>query len=191
MFEARELIEALETLGELMVERRVSADLLIAGGGALLLLGRIDRPTADIDVVALGGADGYRSAEPLPPDLVKAVAEVGEALELELDWLNNGPTALTDFGLPSGIETRVQIRTFGTLRLHLPAQQDLVAFKLYAAADQGERSKHFQDLVAMRPTPAELDAAASWARSHDPSEGFAGELERVQALVAAEVAEDG
>src|SRR5439155_4943989 len=45
-----------------------------------------------------------------------------------------------------------------------------------AAVDQGPRSKHFADLQRLEPTADELRAAAAWARTHDPSEGFHQEL---------------
>ena len=55
-------------------------------------------------------------------------------------------------------------------------RRDQIFFKLYAAVDQGPRSKHFDDLRRLEPTVPELRAAAAWARTHDPSEGFLKEL---------------
>lgn len=101
-------------------------------------------------------------------------------------WLNVGPAGLIDFGLPDGLADRVEIRQYGALELHLPERRDLVAFKLYAAVDLGERSKHFTDLLALDPTTEELLAAARWTRSHDPSEGFLAELRRILALLDVE-----
>lgn len=48
----------------------------------------------------------------------------------------------------------------------------MVCFKLYAAVDQGPRSRHFQDLRDLEPGHDDLLAAARWAMSHDPSPGF-------------------
>ena len=62
--------------------------------------------------------------------------------------------------------------------LHLADRRDQIFFKLYAAADQGPRSKHFEDLRRLEATPDELHAAAAWAQTHDPSEGFGSELRR-------------
>jgi len=42
---------------------------------------------------------------------------------------------------------------------------------------EGIRSKHFDDLRRLKPSSAELRAAAAWARSHDPSEAFNTELQ--------------
>ncbi|HEV7175483.1 MAG TPA: hypothetical protein VGN29_08315, partial [Solirubrobacteraceae bacterium] len=46
------------------------------GGSALLALGLIDRPTRDVDVVALREAGVLTKAKPLPPGLVAAGARV-------------------------------------------------------------------------------------------------------------------
>ncbi len=64
----------------------------------------------------------------------------------------------------------------GGLILYLADRRDQVFFKLYAAVDQGPRSKHFEDLRRLGPTADELRAAAAWARMHDPSECFRVEL---------------
>jgi hypothetical protein len=48
----------------------------------------------------------------------------------------------------------------------------MVCFKLYAAADQGLRSRHFQDLRDLGPARDDLLVAGRWAVSHDTSPGF-------------------
>lgn len=93
---------------------------------------------------------------------------------------------MIDFGLPGGLEDRVTVRRYGTLEVHVPAREDLICFKLYAAVDQGERSRHFADLTGMTPTANELLRAARWTRTHDPSPGFLGELQRVLILLGVE-----
>ncbi|MES2643419.1 MAG: DUF6036 family nucleotidyltransferase [Myxococcota bacterium] len=47
-----DLQEALETLGALLASRGQHYDIVVIGGGALLLLGLIDRPTRDLDIVS-------------------------------------------------------------------------------------------------------------------------------------------
>ncbi len=187
---ARErLDDALATLGALLEERGERAGVLVIGGASLLLLGVIERPTADIDVVGYPSSDGYTKAEQLPDFLATAVRDVGDALGLGPTWFNSGPAGLVDFGLPPGLAGRVTIRTYGTLDVHLPAHEDLVSFKLYAAVDQGERSKHFADLRALAPTREQLLTAARWTRTHDPSPGFLGELRHILALIDVEASD--
>ncbi len=48
----------------------------------------------------------------------------------------------------------------------------MVCFKLYAAVDQGPRSRHAQDLRELDPDQEELLSAARWSRSQDPSPGY-------------------
>lgn len=138
----------------------------------MLLLGLVARPTADVDIVALVQDGRYRVATPLPPPLEEAQAEVGAALGLGEEWLNPGPTDLLDFGLPEGFEDRVKTLTFAGLTVRLAGRLDQIYFKLYAAVDQGHRSKHFADLQQLDPTEDELVGAARWTVQHDPSEGF-------------------
>ena len=190
MLESAELEAALETLGARLEELDRTVGILVIGGGSLLLLGVIDRPTADVDVVGVSSAHGYVAADHLPQFLTDAVREVGEALGLGPSWLNSGPAGLVAFGLPKGIETRVTVRTYGGLEVHLPAFEDLICFKLYATVDLTERSKHFNDLIALEPTRDQLLSAAQWTRTHDPSVGFRGELERILRLLGVEV-QDG
>lgn len=182
--------DALETLGELLTEHGQSVGVLVVGGGSLLLLGFIERPTADVDVVGFAGPGGYVKAEALPEYLADAVEDVGRALGLGSRWLNAGPAGLIDFGLPEGLEDRVVVRRYGSLGVHLPAREDLICFKLCAAVDQGPRSKHMGDLRSLGPSPDELVAAARWTRTHDPSVGFLGELRQALALLDVEV-DDG
>jgi hypothetical protein len=100
---------------------------------------------------------------------------------------DNGPAGLMDFGLPPGLESRVKVRRYGSLDVHIPARVDLVCFKLYAAVDQGQRSKHFADLVALRPTRDEVLNAARWTRTHDPSGPFKSQLGETLAALGVEV----
>jgi hypothetical protein len=176
------LEEALETLGATLERRGMAMGVLAVGGSSLLLLGLIDRPTADLDVIGLVDKAFYVKADPIPTPLAEAVRDVGRALGLSETWLNNGPASLMDLGLPVGLESRVTVRRYGTLEVHLPSRTDQIAFKLYAAVDQGPRSKHFSDLVQLAPTADELVEAARWTRTHDPSEGFRSQL--LQALAA-------
>jgi hypothetical protein len=156
-----------------------------------MLLGELDRPTRDLDVVASVGVDGYASADPLPGELEQAVADVASALGLESDWLNPGPTSLLQLGLPPGFDRRAEVRRYGGLELHIADRFDQIHFKLYAAVDQGPTSKHFSDLRSLHASRDELLVAARWARTHDPSPAFRDDLLSALADLGIEGADDG
>lgn len=169
---------ALGTLGRLLAERRLRYELYALGGGALQLLGLIVRPTKDIDVVGLVERDQIVPARPLPPPLRAAITDVARLLDISESWINPGPASLLDLGLPEGALQRSLRRVWASLVLRLAAREDQICFKLYAAVDQGPTSKHFLDLVDLGPSKDELLVAASWARTHDPSDGFRDQLVR-------------
>lgn len=181
MFSREGLESALRTLGAVLESRGESSRILVAGGSSLLLLGLVERPTADLDVIGLAQGSHYIKAAAIPPELAAAVRDVGAALGLSKTWLNNGPASLFDFGLPQGFEERVTIQQYSTLEVHITGRADLVAFKLYAAVDQSgfQTSKHFTDLQDIDPTTPELLSAARWTRTQDPSEVFLGDLLKV------------
>lgn len=166
----------LAALGQLLAERALRYELLAIGGGALQLLGLIERPTRDIDVVGLVQDDRLVPLDALPAPLLRAVDDTAAVFHLPTTWFNAGPRALMDLGLPEGILTRAHRRGWGGLVLHIADRRDQVFFKLYAAIDQGPRSKHFEDLRRLEPTTEDLRLAAVWVRTHDPSEGFQRDL---------------
>jgi hypothetical protein len=174
MFIATGLEEALQTLGDLLADRGHSFEVVAIGGGGLLLIGIIERPTKDLDLVALRDGDALLSVGPqLPPALNEAVVDVARVLALADDWINGGPTSLLRFGLPGGFLERLERRVYGGLGLSLASRFDQIHFKLFAAADDRLGGKHHVDLQRLRPTHEELRAAARWVKTHDPSEGFA------------------
>jgi hypothetical protein len=170
------LDRALSALGELLEARGTTYRLAAVGGGAMLLLDLISRPTKDLDLVGQIEAGDVTGIDPLPVPLKEAIADVARALGLPSDWLNPGPASLLDLGLPAGFVERGHTRRYGGLEIVLADRFDQIHLKLYASADQGPLSKHFADLKTLEPTRDELLTAARWARTHDPSEGFAGDL---------------
>lgn len=146
------------------------------GGGSLLLQKLSVRPTRDLDVIAVGSGEAYRKAEALPTPLVEAAREVGVAAGVGEKWLNAGPAGLMDFGLPPGFGERAEVRRYGSLTLHIASRFDQICFKLYAAVDQAPASKHMDDLRLLEPTADELVPAARWSMTHDPSQGYRGQL---------------
>ena len=163
--------------GRLDVIQSGSVGLVVCGGSALIATGLRQRTTQDADIVALMDAAGKLvSPVPLPSFLLDAAAQVARDLGLNEDWLNNGPShdegGLFQMGLPAGFAERLTQRVFGPrLTVYFIGRLDQIHFKLYAAADQKDPT-HMDDLRALRPTDAELEAAARWTMTHDVSEGF-------------------
>lgn len=149
----------------------------VCGGASLIVTSLVSRTTRDVDVVALLDVHGQLlSPDPLPEELLEAAAWVADDLALPADWLNNGPSrgigGLFQMGLPEGFGHRLQRRDYGpSLSVHFVGRLDQVFFKVYAAVDQGP-GRHAADLTALRPTDAEIEAAAHWAMTHDVSDGF-------------------
>ena len=176
----------LSAVGDLLTARQTEVRLVVVGGAAMNLLEYVRRATDDVDVIALGRSRRSRGPvslirpEPLPPELLEAVRRVAKDFGLPETWLNAGPASQWDTGLPPGIERRLHWRQFGGLHVGLADRYDLIFLKLYAAADDtGPRSVHYQDLLSLAPTEAELSSAADWVGAEDPSPGFAGSLQKV------------
>jgi hypothetical protein len=68
--------------------------------------------------------------------LAQAAIDVARAYGLADDWLNLGPASLLDGPLPAGFAERLSQVAFGALRLWIAGREDLVALKLWAAADR-------------------------------------------------------
>ena len=149
-------------------------DWLVCGGAALGLQGLQDRPTRDVDVLgrwdeAVLDAIGI---EEFPEEMAACIRRVAdnhpELAGMGPNWVNLGPRALVQAGLPEGFADRLQaLRVGDRLTLHLLGRQDLLALKLYAAADElGPRQDvHLADLKALEPTFDELDWAVDWLRT--------------------------
>ena len=165
--------DALSALGELLGAAGAPFEIVVIGGAALQVLG-LARPTADVDVVAILD-QGLRSADPLPVPLAEAARRVVVDFGLPDDWLNPGPAAMLQWGLPEGFVERLTARSYGALTAHFASRFDQIHFKLFAFADLGG-GRHEADLKALHPTRDELLAAAAWAQTQDPSPEFRGVL---------------
>jgi hypothetical protein len=158
---------ALDLLGRLLAERGCSYEIVVVGGSALLLLGIVERPTHDLDVLAVVDDGEYVSAQPLPSELGDAARDVAARLGLESDWLNGVVSAQLKTGLPPGFRNRVETRSYGALVVHVAGRLDQIYLKLYAAVDHSGRGKHVDDLRRLVPSRQELLDAADWVRGQD------------------------
>ena len=185
-----QLESALRALGELLEARGLHYEVVLIGGGNLILRGLVRRPTTkDLDLLGEWTADGVKPMRPMPEPLRIAVVDVARTYGLASDWVNLGPESLLDFGLPAGFLERLERHDYGGLVAWLADRFDMVCFKLYATVDQGPRSRHLQDLGELRPNRDELLAAARWTVTHDPSPGYRSLLVDTLSQLGVEVAD--
>jgi hypothetical protein len=146
---------------------------VVIGGSALGLMGVIQRPTRDFDILA----------PELPPVIASAARDFAKAqrqagVELLDEWFNNGPMQLGDV-LPAGWRERVQRLFDGhALVLGTLGRPDLLKSKLFALCDRGT---DLPDCIALAPTPGELDECVPWLALQDGNELWP---EHVRATVA-------
>jgi hypothetical protein len=185
-----QLETAVAALGELLEARGYHYEVVLIGGGNLILRGLVTRHTTrDLDLLGEWTPDGIRAMRQMPEPLHIAIVDVARTYGLASDWVKLGPESLLDLGLPSGFTDRLERRDFGGLVAWLAGRFDMVCFKLYAAVDQGPRSRHLQGLRELAPVPGELLAAARWTRTHDPSPGYRSLLVETLARLGVEDAD--
>lgn len=182
--QSQEIERALLAVGQLLEAEEAPARLVIIGGAALNLLGIVERATRDVDVVAMADKQDRRLLmppdRPFEPTLLRAIAEVGRDFGLPEGWMNAGPAAQWEIGLPPGFADRVSWRQYAALEIGLADREDLIAMKLEAAADQPDaNSRHFRDLLALSPTPTELEHALRWVREKNVGPDYHHSLNRV------------
>jgi len=163
--------------GRLQINESSTFSIVVCGGTALNAMHLVQRTTKDVDIVALIDFNGnLADPAPLPNELLQAAKEVADTLNLQKDWLNNGPSngdgGLFRLGLPKGFKERLTKGYQGQkLAVFYISRLDQIHFKLYAAVDQFG-SYHAADLKQLTPTDDELLQAVRWSMTHDPSAGF-------------------
>lgn len=180
--------EALKRLNMKMVyEEMTPINMVSCGGGALNLLGLINRPTTDLDIIGLAKVDTKSKlriefAKTLPPRFSELIAEIGRELRLRHDWLNLGPSVLLDFGLPPGFDERLVKKSYGEcLTLFVISRLDQIHLKMFAAMDpKGGRSDvHLSDLMDLEPDEKEAMLAVKWLLDRSSSDDFKSKLKEV------------
>ena len=165
----RALDAVLSALGEQLEAVDFEFGIVLVGGAALSLSSFVTRATNDVDVIAIAHGRHTQISPPdkLPELFVAAVARVARDFGLDPNWLNTDVAKQWRVGLPDGFAGRVNW--------------------LFAASDNpGSDNRHYRDLLALRPTTSELQAAASWVVTQDASPAWPSEVARVLAHVTAE-----
>lgn len=179
------LNQVLQATGDLLEADDARVTLIVVGGASLNLLGYVTRTTDDVDVIArVGSMDVEQPVELLPPDplpevLQRAIARVARDFGLPTDWMNTEIGAQWKQGVPPWLPDDLTWRHYGGLTIGLVGRRTLIALKLFAAIDQGPRSVHYQDLLALSPSPNDLEGVVPWIRTQDASEAFSIMLNQV------------
>lgn len=119
----------MSTQGEFDVERALTAlgewleqeggeplGVVILGGTALILHGIVERGTSDVDLLALAdpvhrdhdASPTIRPPDPLPRRLRDGIRRIARDFQLPEDWMNVGPAAQWETGLPEGLVERLE-----------------------------------------------------------------------------------
>lgn len=143
----------------------VSDVLVICGGAALISLGIRSTSTMDIDVIT----------PDLSQELIAVAAVVGKQFGLARDWFNNGPKSLVPL-LPADWQRRLT-PIFRGKRLSVDSlgRPELLLSKIFAEAD---RQEDLEDIMGLRPTRAELDAAATLVVTFDANPDWPAHVAR-------------
>lgn len=168
--------DVLTAVGELLAAEGEREAIVVAGGATLSVLGIVHRTTTDVDVIARAQRDQngtlrLREPEPFPPALEDAIRTVARDFGLDDQWMNAVVGKQWSHGLPPGTAEEITWKNYGGgLDAGFIGRRTLIALKLFAAVDLGPESVHFQDLLRLRPTDAELAEARSWVLTQDAAE---------------------
>jgi hypothetical protein len=164
------LSKALHLLGEFLADGSRAPVWLVVGGGSALLAQRLsNRPTKDVDVMALREWEGnVISAYPLPEPVKQAAAKVATELLLDPNWLN-GAASLHGFDLsllPTSFWQDLDTRDYGQfLKVSFIGRPGLILLKLSAALGRDQR-RDIEDLLKLKPTATETEESLRWIFQH-------------------------
>ena len=168
--------DLLMALGDHLAVAGVSVAVVIVGGASLVLTGLINRTTKDIDIIAQVDESARPPAPlpatPLPSAMEAAIRTVARDFALPADWMNTQVGAQWRAGLPPDLLQGAIRKEYGPLTVYFAARAGLIPLKLFAVVDSGPDSKHFQDLLALEPSEAEIERAAGWVLGQDVGDDF-------------------
>jgi hypothetical protein len=148
--------DALQAVDQILFDQKMTRELVVCGGTALLVMNLIERETRDIDVIC----------PDVDPGLKSIAAEVSKTLSLPEDWINNGPKSLEN-ELLTDWEKRLELIFKGqALTIRALGRIDMIATKIYAFCD---REDDYQDVLKLKPTAKELESVFEWVIERDAS----------------------
>ncbi|MGD1085407.1 MAG: hypothetical protein ABSA47_11755 [Verrucomicrobiota bacterium] len=156
----------------------------VCGGTALIAVGLVSRATEDVDIIALLRVDQVNievlAEKSLPADVERLVAEIGIELHIREDWFNFHASPLVAFGFPPNMTNRLIKKSYGAcLTVYFINRFDQVHFKMYAAMDPKDGTRHLGDLLDLKPKEHEVRAAVSWLLGREASPEFKAALRQV------------
>jgi hypothetical protein len=155
------LVQVIKEFDKYLNQKSLKFEAIIIGGAALSILHIISRMTEDVDCI-----------DPeIPLEIKRASAEFIKAnpqfgLNPE-KFLNNGPITIINF-LPKGWRERTVLIFPGeSLTFFTLGRSDLLKTKLDAMVHRG---RDMEDVIAMKPTKAELEESREWVLTADGGE---------------------
>jgi hypothetical protein len=152
-------VEIIAAFDRYLAARQLELDAVVVGGTALNLLGIIDRPTKDCDVLHPELPAAVLAAA---RSFAREVRARGEALDD--DWLNNGPAALIRQLPPTWQQDLQTVFRGAAISLQSLGRLDQLRAKLFALCDRGI---DLGDCVALAPTRDELALILPWVAEQD------------------------
>lgn len=155
------LVKIIEEFDKFLESKTLKFEAIIIGGAALSILHMINRMTEDVDCIEPEIPYDIKFAS---IEFIKQNAHYGLNPE---KFLNNGPISIIKT-LPNGWKTRTQLIYQGNaLTFYTLARIDLLKTKLDAMVHRG---RDMEDVIAMKPSNAELDECLLWVLSADAGE---------------------
>lgn len=141
-----------------LTQFNIHFEFIIIGGAALNILDISSRKTRDVDCL-----------DPeIPADIKKLSQKFSQErldLNLDEDWLNNGPQSLK-IDLPKNWRLRTIILLNGrSLIIKSLGRSDLLKTKLFAYCDR--TTPDFEDLIELKPSRDELSESIGWVKERD------------------------
>lgn len=151
--------------------------LVICGCTALIARGLADRKTKDIDVLGevslIDGSPVIKRIHRFPSWFTASVNAVYIDLKMPDNWFNAGPSIQVDYGLPEGIESRLEKKSYGDfLNIYYISRIDQIHFKLNHSLCIGGIGYQVDDLIKLNPTQDEIIQACTWLLDQYKSENI-------------------